>query len=125
MSGSKKLCLYLLYLAVYSGMYSYLHQSGLWIRYRGTGLMFGGTWAVLMFLLILHWKSHFTNRWHSWLAGALLLAGVYTLLYFFSQSGDSTEGFIAATLIGISAPQIYAFYKSRQLKVPDGTQALR
>jgi hypothetical protein len=57
MNSKKDLLLSVLYVAVFAVVYFYLKNSGLWERYRWTGLMFGAAWAVIYVPLR-------KERWH-------------------------------------------------------------
>ena len=47
----KNLPLSLFFVGIYAVAYFYLKHSGLWVRYRWTGLVFGAAWGVVYFLL--------------------------------------------------------------------------
>ena len=116
MNPWKNLVLWILYFAVYSATYFYLKNSGLWVRYRWTGFMFGVAWAVI-------WSFYgrsYSDWWHRRLAVVLFVAGVGILLMFLMQTGGSTDALIGWTLVGLGAPQVFEHYKAWRLKMQNG-----
>jgi hypothetical protein len=105
-----------LFVAGYLVGYFYLKHSGLWASYRWTGLAFGAAWAILY---ILFPKKERTNVFGLRFAIFFCLAGVVVLLTFLTRPGDSGDGFMAMIFLGFGAPELYAHYKKRRLKMED------
>ena len=109
-----------LFVAGYLVGFFYLKHSGFGARYRWTGLAFGGAWAILHILFA---KKERTNVFGLRFAILFCLAGVIGLLTFLIHAGDSSDGFLAAMFLGFGAPELYAYYKERRLKIENRTSA--
>jgi hypothetical protein len=118
MHKSKALISSLLFVAVYAVVYFYLKHSGLWVRYRWTGLVFGAAWAAIYILLR---KDDRTYDLGLRFAIFFCAIGVIVLVDFLIQRGDSADGFLASTFLGFGAQGLYAHYKSRKLTIENGT----
>ncbi len=90
-------------------MYFYLKNSGLWGRYRWTGLVFGAVVSAVALLLCNNRNDNLGLR----VSILFCAAGIIVLLHFLVQHGGSEQGFLASLLLGFAAQGLYAHYKTR------------
>ena len=119
MNKKKNLLVSVLFVAVSAVLYLYLEHSGLWGRYRWTGLAFGAVWAVVYVLL----RKDDDHTHDLAFAMFFCLIGLSMLLDFLTMRGDSGQGFLAVMFLGFAAQGLYAHYKSRRLTMQNKTSA--
>ena len=117
MNNKKNLLLSLLYVGIYAVVYFYLKNSGLWGRYRWTGLVFGAVVSAIALLLRNNRKDNFGLR----VSILFCAAGIIVLLHFLVQHGGSEQGFLASLLLGFAAQGLYAHYKTQNLVMDNHT----
>jgi hypothetical protein len=105
---------WVLFSAAYLFAFVYLKHTGLWVRYRWTGLIFGIVVAVFMF------RERQENRvvlLGVRLGVTFLVIGV-TFLLSFARGGGSSDGFLGSMGLGFATREFYLHHRTRNTSLP-------